>query len=621
MITRHFNRGGIRYLTGAVLFLLCAAFGVAAQTPEPEQNGAEQVSGDPAPEKKAAEESPERPQAKRSKPSQKSRKSSGPVDMSQRITLDLRNMPVNDALKYIALRSGLNIVTSKAVTGQVTFQLEDVPLKDIFDITLLSNNLAYEKIGEIYYVMTEKEYEARYGKSFSDAREVKTFHLKYAIPEKAFDVLDTLKSNIGRVLVDQETGTVMIMDTPEKIEEMVKALNVLEQKNDVTVFNLQYAEAKDIEEQLRAQLDDKKVGSIRSDSRSNQVIVQALPERMDDIAKLIEALDRKTKEVLIDAKILKVTLNDDLSVGFEWEGMFKNLTKSGATAFLGSHPLQPVERIGRSFIDDFTTIQPDANPPAGNKTTLTEQVFFGRTIGDDAYELLVRFLQTLGETRLLSNPKLAVVNKEEAKILIGRREAFVTTTTTTGQTTTTTAEEVTFIDVGIQLNVTPTINEEGFITMKVKPEVSSVVDTLVTPSGNRIPIVDTSTAETTVMVKDNATIIIGGLRREDETLTEKQVPFLGDIPFLGALFSSKDTTKQRSELLVLLTPHIIEGDMLNTGDDDPSRESKPPREYSSIRAEQDSGVTRTRPQDPEEREQLGMTEPEDFGELKLKPYR
>src|SRR3989338_3488405 len=148
----------------------------------------------------------------------------------------------------------------------------------------------------------------------------------------------------------------------------------------------------------------------------------------------------------------------------------------------------------------------------------------------------MKLLSTLGETRLLSNPKLAVVNNQEARIHVGRKEAYITTTTTAGQTTTTTAEDVTFVDVGIQLSVTPTINEEGFITMKIKPEVSSVVDVLVTPSGNQIPIIDTSLAETTVMVQDDATIIIGGLRREQETENAKRIPFLGDIPILGNFF-------------------------------------------------------------------------------------
>src|SRR3989338_2533507 len=103
--------------------------------------------------------------------------------------------------------------------------------------------------------------------------------------------------------------------------------------------------------------------------------------------------------------------------------------------------------------------------------------------------------------------------------------------------------------------------------MKVKPEVSSVVSSLTTPSGNKIPIIDTSTAETTVLVKDGSTIVIGGLRKEEKTSSSQGIPFLSRIPVLGLLFKSSDNKTERTELLVMLTPHIVSGDILTTGDE------------------------------------------------------
>ncbi len=520
------------------------------------------------------------------------------ADLTKRVTVDLRNMDIIDALAYLGLRSGLNIVTSKNVTGRVTFQLKDVPLQDIFDVTLLSNNLAYEKRGEIVYVMTDKEYEARYGRVFSDVRKVKVFHLNYAIPDKAFDLLDTMKSTLGRILVDQETGTVLIMDTPEKIEQMTKALGTLEERGLTKVFDLKYAVASEVEEKLRNQIDNKNLGNVWSDERSNQVIVHTLPDRMEAVEKIIAALDQKTKEVLIDVKIIKIKLNDDLSVGFQWEGFFTELATNG---FLGSHPLDPVERLNQTFIDDYTTIQPtDTNPSAGKKGTFAEQLYFGKVDRNHSFEGVFKFLKTLGESRLISNPKIAVINNQEARIHIGRKEAYVTTTTTTGQTTTTTAEEVTYVDVGIQLSVTPTINSDGYISMQIKPEISSVVDILTTPSGNEIPIIDTSLAETTVFVKDASTIMIGGLRREEESEQSERFPFLGDIPIIGNIFSSKTKGKERSELLVMITPHIVSGDILTTGGEVEFKEAET-KDYKSY-GQFDPGI-------------------EEFQELKLKLYR
>ncbi|MFC1576763.1 secretin N-terminal domain-containing protein [Candidatus Omnitrophota bacterium] len=529
----------------------------------------------------------------------------GGVNLDQRVTLDLRNMEVSDALRYISLRSGMNIVTSKLVSGRLSFQLKDVPLKDVFDVTLLSNNLAYEKQGEIYYVMTEKEYAVRYGKAFSDTREVRVFRLDYAIPAKAFDLLDALKSKIGRLLVDQESGTVLIMDAPENVADMEEALKALETKSLIKVYNLNYANAADVVDKLKTHLDKKNVGSIVGDERTNQVIVQTLPERMGAIEELIGALDKKTQEVLIDAKIIKIKLSDDLSIGVEWEGMFKQLSQHfGGTGFffLGSHPLEPVIRQSRMYIDDlaqqnfisdqrvyankYQGIYPTTdNPLPGNKVTGSESIYLGQMNDKRAYETVIKFLQTLGDTKILSNPKISVVDNQEAIIHVGKREAYITTTTTTGQATTTTAEEVTFIDVGIKLAVTPTINEEGFVTLKIKPEISSVVEKLETPSGNEIPIVDTSLAETTVMVKDGTTIVIGGLRKEEKKNTEERVPFFSSLPLIGNLFKNKTNETERTELLVMITPHILSGDMLITGNKEQwEHKTQPEREYPTFEA-------------------------------------
>ncbi len=124
---------------------------------------------------------------------------------------------------------------------------------------------------------------------------------------------------------------------------------------------------------------------------------------------------------------------------------------------------------------------------------------------------------------------------------MGTRETYVTSTTTTGTSTASTAEEVEFIDVGIKFAVRPRINREGFVELVIKPEVSSVVGTVLTPSGSAIPIVDTSTAETKVLVKDGATVVIGRLRKNEKVNTDEEVPYLNKIPFFGNIFFKENT--------------------------------------------------------------------------------
>jgi general secretion pathway protein D len=215
-------------------------------------------------------------------------------------------------------------------------------------------------------------------------------------------------------------------------------------------------------------------------------------------------------------------------------------------------------------------------------------------------DLLVKYLDTIGNTQILSSPKISAINNQEAKIHVGERQAYVTTTTTSGQTTTTVSEEVTFIDVGIQLSVTPVINEDGYIRMKIRPEISSVVSSLITPSGNKIPIIDTSMAETTVMVKDGTTIVIGGLQKEEATDTTEKLPVLGDVPLLGFIFNRGTKTKIRTELLIMLTPTIVTGDEFTTGDERDFKHKRG-REYEDYKDFTEDKDILTPAKEPEDR--------------------
>ncbi|MCX5703311.1 MAG: hypothetical protein NT066_02300, partial [Candidatus Omnitrophica bacterium] len=553
---------------------------------------------------------------------------------NQQISLDLRDIDVTEALKFLASKIGLNIITTKGVSGRVSLTVENALIKDIFDIMLRSNNLAYIKQGEIYNVMTEAEYKALFGKNFSDTRLVKIIRLKYAIPEQAFSLLDALKSDIGRILVDPESGNVLMMDTPENISRMENALGEYEKENIVKVFTLQYAKAKDVEDILKTQLDAKKSGSIRTDERNNQVIVQALSERMNEIERLIKDLDKQTKEVLIETKIVKVRLTNRIDDGVEWEGLFRLFADNGIT-YLGSTPyssVQPTTDAWRSrdatrkalgdSIGSYPFSGTTSSYSSSTKTSPGENLHFGVINNKNDFDLLFKLLKTLGETRMLSSPKIVAVNNQEAKIHVGERQAYVTTTTSTGQTTSTIAEEVNFVDIGVQISVTPTINEDGFITMKIKPEISSVSSRLTPPTGNTIPIIDTSMVETTVMVKDGNTIIITGLRKDEKTRSYEQVPILGKIPLLNYAFRNGYNTIERTELLILLTPHIISGVQLTAGNDrdftgDTGQDY---RDYKSLAAAKMPASTAVAPLQIEPKPYREFKEEENFPEMKEQRY-
>ncbi|MBU1087194.1 MAG: hypothetical protein KKD05_06705 [Candidatus Omnitrophica bacterium] len=489
------------------------------------------------------------------------------------ISLDLRKIDINDALKYFSLKSGLNIVTTKSVAGRITLVVESVPVQDVFDIMLRSNGLAYDKVGDIYNVMTQQEYAVLYGKNFFDIRKVKVFHLDYAIPEQAFNLLEAVKSDVGRILVDQESGNILCMDSPLNLQRMEELLSQFEKKNIVKIFTLNYAKAKIVEETLSYRLSGKKVGSIKADERLNQVIVQAFPKRMEEIEELIKALDQKTKEVLIDIKIVKSKISDGTDKGVEWEGLFDAASDSNSLTYIGSAPFTSVGsatadwRSRRQVYEDVGNV--GSYPFSGTTSVYNsssaivglDSMHLG-IIGGNDLDMVLTYIQTVTSSKLLSNPKIAVTNNQEARIHVGAREAYVTTTTTTGQSTSTISEDVQFIDIGIQMDVVPRINEDGFIDLKLKTEVSSVLQTLVTPTGNKIPIVDTSLAETTALVKDGATLVIGGLRREEKVQIKQRVPFISSIPIIGLLFQKSSDVKNVTELLIMITPTIISGEAL-----------------------------------------------------------
>ena len=476
--------------------------------------------------------------------------------LKERITLDLRNIEIGEALKFLALKGNLNLVIGKNVTGRVSLYLTEVTVADVLEIILLSNGLAIARQGDIYNVMTETEYQALYGRRYADVRVAKVLKLRYAVPNQIFTVLSATKSDIGKIVIDEDSATLILMDTAEKIEEMQRIINEMEKGQTMRIFNLRYAKASEVELQLRERLDALKLGTVRGDDRSNSLIVSALSKRMEEVEKIVQALDEKTREVLIEAKIIKVTLSDDFDAGINWQQIFRDTSNQ-----LG------VEKYRPTFTGTFpTTVAQFGQLQVGNAAT-------------DQLSATLKYLQTVGQTKVLSSPRIMAINKEAARILIGTREAFVTTTTTTGQTTSTTAENVTFVDVGISLEVTPTINDDGYVTMKIKPEVSNVGRTLVTPTNNEIPIIDTTLAETSIMVKDGTTIIIGGLRKNEKTKTVRKVPIAGSIPFLGALFRSTDEDIEKIELVVFITPYVVTGDTTFTERQVLDKQIKPFKTY------------------------------------------
>ena len=472
-------------------------------------------------------------------------------------SLDLRSMDIVDTIKFLAVKGSLNIVTSKSVSGRTTLFLKNVTVGDTLDVLLLTNNLACIKNNNIITIMTESEYEALYGKKYTDKRKVVTIKLEYALPTKVGAALENIKSSVGKIIMDDDINTIILIDTPEKLKELKASVKDLDrptaEKSSPTVsrvFELSYAQVDDIQDKISEMLTPD-IGSVSSDERTNKIVVNDFPNKIDEIANVVAAFDAKTRQVFIDAKIVEVTLNDDFAYGINWEKLFRMSGKD--FNLLGTFPLSGLAEAANSFGKiSIGTWEWDGATGTGSLDPTQPQA-------------VLTFLSEIGNVRIISSPHIAVCNNEEAKIMVGTRQPYATSTISQSDTTATTSWSAEFVDVGVTLTVTPTINKDGFVKMHIKPEVSTLTDwfEILDDAGTaeiRLPEIDTSNAETDIMIKDGKTIIIAGLIKESTTEREKKYPFLGDIPLFGMLFKSITDIKETKELVVFLTPHIITGE-------------------------------------------------------------
>jgi type II secretory pathway component GspD/PulD (secretin) len=450
---------------------------------------------------------------------------------SDRISLDLKGVDINEFFKMLSAKSGITIITTPEVKGRVTVLMDNLSFSDALDVIITMQELAYDRKENVVKVMTAVEYEKAFGKKFGEHKETRTFKLAYAKPANVLSVVNSLKSDLGKIISDEASGTIIIIDTPQSMNVMADAIKELDQPLGAVVFDINYARLADIKSYL-FDLITPGVGQVILDERSSKVVVHDLPQRLIRIRRLMQEFDAQSRQVLITGQIVEVAIGDQFQSGIEWDKIFAQASLDGLE-LVGKFPVTPdLSSYGKISVGTLT---------------------------GDNYNVVLNMLTTYGSTKIVTRPRIVAVNKEEAKILVGTREAYVTSTQSQGQITTLTSESVQFIDVGLKLSVVPTIGADGFITMKIKPEVSSVKETLTTTAGTRVPIVQTSQSETVVKVKDGCTLVIAGLMKQEDINEHNGLPGLSGVPVIGSLFGAKNKEKNKTEFVIFITPTIISG--------------------------------------------------------------
>ncbi|HLB74237.1 MAG TPA: hypothetical protein VJJ98_09475, partial [Sedimentisphaerales bacterium] len=268
---------------------------------------------------------------------------------------------------------------------------------------------------------------------------------------------------------------------------------------------------------------------------NDAIVIFDFPENVEEAAKIIEKFDVRPKQVLVEATIMDVTLTEDMQFGIDW-GNFETAVTSlaGITS----------DKI------DYTTSQNTSQVTKSGGLTL------GLSIGGTA--AFIRAVETVTDTTILANPKILAVNKQLGQVYIGTKLGYKSGSITT-QTSTT--EQTDFLDSGTKLSFRPFIGNDGYIRMDIHPKDSSAV-----LNTQNVP--DETSAElvSNILVKDGQTIVIGGLFRDKIVAKRTQIPVLGDIPLVGLLFRGKADQIERHEVVVLLTPTIIDEPSETDGD-------------------------------------------------------
>jgi len=433
----------------------------------------------------------------------------------QRLTLNFQDIETRAVLQLLAETSGRNIVVSDTVQGNVTLRLRNVPWDQALDIVMTTKGLDMRQNGNVIIVAPAEEIAAR---------ETADLEAKQAISE-----LEPIYSEFLQV---------------------------------------NYAKAGDLAALISAEggggnsmLSDR--GSIAVDDRTNTLLIQDTAERLQDIRRMVTTLDVPIKQVLIESRIVVVSddFSRDLGVRLGLTAFNENST-DGLTTISGTG--SGTDTMIGSALDNLAdpangTIYPIQLPQLGNRYNVNVPITdaagrFALAILESEFlvDLELTALEAEGRGEIVSTPRVITANQKEARIEQGVEIPYQ-------QSASSGASTIQFKKAVLSLTVTPQITPDNNIIMDLKVHKDNVGDIISTGGlGGTVPSIDTRSVETQVLVADGQTVVLGGIYETERRETINKVPFLGDIPVLGNLFKSRSRIDNKAELLIFVTPRILE---------------------------------------------------------------
>jgi general secretion pathway protein D len=372
-----------------------------------------------------------------------------------------------------------------------------------------------------------------------------------------------------QLIANERNNSLVVRGKPRPVAQILKLVEQLDQPSTSTgatsVIYLKHGDAAKLAPMLEEMIagkeaagegEDKRVSTaIRADESLNAIIVRGDPAIMSELREILDKLDIRRTQVLIEAAIVEVSIDDDKEIGVEMAGV----DADGGTTPLFSTTLDGViSSLLSSIIGDDGEVDMLSGLGSIDSPTLAVA-----KIDPDGFSFaaVVRALATNTNANLLSTPSILTLDNQEAKIVVGNEVPFRTGSySTTGDGSENPFTTIQRQDVGLQLTVTPHVHDGTSVRLVVAQEITNVIDAPIGDAAFSDVVTSKRTIETTVLAEDRQTIVLGGLIQDDITQNSKRVPLLGDIPGLGRLFRSDKNTRTKRNLLVFLRPTVIRND-------------------------------------------------------------
>jgi type IV pilus secretin PilQ/predicted competence protein len=342
------------------------------------------------------------------------------------------------------------------------------------------------------------------------------------------DITGKVSAQLKNITLDEALDAILSVNgyTYTRKDNIIYIVPGSQQEQTIESIALSYLSAKEAKQLLSKAISER--GDIQVNEATNSLIIMDDVRRMEKIRALIAEIDVAPIQVLIEARVVDISATEIEKIGVVFRtayapgrGLFERSTMAPESMTLGT------------------------NLPA---TEGGEEFQFGTILKSVSMSATIDALVQKNKANILASPSIATLNGQEARIIIGERYPYTQVTNNTSGNT----QSTLWVDVGTTLRVTPQVSPDGWITMKVHPEVSSVVAALA--AGPRIT---TREADATIRVKDNETIVIGGLVNRKDDIQKAGIPILRSIPLIGRLFRRSSSDIENAELTVFITPHII----------------------------------------------------------------